>query len=122
MALKRFLCWFGRYRWSRTLTKSCLTYTWNKQIRKDQNTVANEDSVEEVPHLFHTVNIDHKGPLNPREGGKGHFLLIMDAFLRFSQAYLVKSTVAIHIIEAMTTLIASFGIYPKLFLMEELLS
>ena len=41
-----------------------------KQIRKDQNTTPNEKWGEEVPYPFHTVHIDHRGPLNPMSDGK----------------------------------------------------
>ena len=102
------------YKWVRTLTKSCLTCRKNKQIRKDQTTAPNEKWGEEVPYPFHTVHIDHKGPLNPMSDGKHHCLVVIDAFSRFIQVYPVKSTDATHTIEAMSTFITSFGIPQKL--------
>ena len=92
------------YKWVRTLTKSCLTCRKNKQIRKDQNTAPNEKWGEEEPYPFHTVPIDHKGPLNPMSDGRHHCLAVIDAFSRFIQVYPVKST---------STFIVSFGILQK---------
>ena len=102
------------YKWVRTLTKSCLTWRKNKQIRRDQNTAPNEKWGEIVPYPFHTVHIDHEGPLNSMSDGKHHCLVVTDAFSRFSQVYPVKSTDATHTIEAMSTFITSFGIPQKL--------
>ena len=101
------------YKWVRTLTKSCLTCRKNKQIRKDQNTAPNE-KWGEVPHQFHTVHIDHKGPLNPMSDGKHHCLVLIDAFSRFIQVYPVKSTDATNTNEAMSIFITSFGVPQKL--------
>ena len=101
-------------KWVRTLTKSCLTWQKNKQIRKDQNTALNEKWGEEVPYPFHTVHFDQKGPLNPMSDGKHPCLVVIDAFSRSIQVYPVKSTDATHNIEAMSTFITSFGIPQKL--------
>ena len=114
LSLKRFFYWPGMYKWVRTLTKSCLTCRKNKQIRKDQNTAPNEKWGEEIPYPFHTVHIDHKGPLNPMSDSKHHCLVVTDAFLRFIQVYLVESTNATHTIEAMSTFMTSFGNPQKL--------
>ena len=78
------------YKWVRTVTKSCLTCRKNKRIRKDQITDPNEKWGEEVPYPFHTVHIDHKGPLNPMSDGKHHYFIVIDAFSRFIQVYPVK--------------------------------
>ena len=114
LTLKRLFYWPGMYKWVRTLTKSSLTCRKNKQIRKDQNTAPNEKRGEEVPYPFHTVHIDHKGPLNPMSDGKHHCLVVIDAFLLIIQVYRVKSTDATHTIEAMSIFITSFGIPQKL--------
>ena len=114
LSLKLFFHWPGMYKWVRTLTKSCLTCRKHKQIQKDQNTVPNEKWGEEVPYPFHTVNIDHKGPLNPMRDGKHHCLVVIDAFLRFSQVYPVKSTDATHTYGAMSIFRTSFEITQKL--------
>ena len=113
-SLKRFFYWPGMYKWVRTLTKICLTCRKNKQIRKDQNTAPNENWGEEVPYPFHTVHIDHKGPLNPMSDGKHHCLVVLDAFSRFMQVYPVKSTDVTHTIEAMSIFITFFWIPQKL--------
>ena len=102
------------YKWVRNLTKSCLTCRKKKQIRKDQNTAPIEKKREEVPYLFHTVHIDHKGPLNPMSDGKHNCLVVIDAFSRFIQVYPDKSTDATHTTECMSTLRPSFGIPQKL--------
>ena len=102
-------------KWVGTLTKSCLTYRKNKQIWKDQNTAPNKKWEHEIPYQFHTVHVDHKGPLKPMSDGKHPCLVVIDAFLlRFIQVYPVKSTDATHTIEAMSTFISSFGIPRKL--------
>ena len=85
-----------------------------KQIRKDQNTAPNEKWGEDVPYPFHTVHIDHKGPLNPMSDGKHHCLVVIDAFSRLVQVYPVKSTDATHTIEALSAFITPFGIPQKL--------
>ena len=90
LSLKRFFYWPGMYKWVRTVTKSCLTCRKNKRIRKDQITDPNEKWGEEVPYPFHTVHIDHKGPLNPMSDGKHHYFIVIDAFSRFIQVYPVK--------------------------------
>ena len=106
--------WPGKYNWVRTLTKSCLICRKNKQIRKDQNNAPNEKWGEELLYPFHTVHIDHKGPLNPMTEGDYHCLVVVDAFLRFIQVYPVKSTDATHTFETMSTFINAFGILQKL--------
>ena len=62
-----------------------------------------------VPYPFHTVHIDHKGPLNPMSDGKHHCLVVIDAFSRFIRVYPDKSTDATNTIEEMSTFIPSFG-------------
>ena len=108
------------YKWVRTLTNCCLSCRKKNQIWKDENTAPNEKWGEEVPYPFHTVHIDHKGPLSPMSDGKHHCLVVIDAFSRFIQVYLVKITDATHTIEAMYTFITSFGIPQNLIMMEEL--
>ena len=79
LSLKRFFYCPAMYKWVRILTKSCLTCRKNKQIRKDQNTAPNEKWGEEIPYPFHSIHIDHKGPLNPMSDGKHHRLVVIDA-------------------------------------------
>ena len=114
LSLKRFLYWPGRYKWVQTLTKSRLTCRKNKQIRNDQNTAPNENWRKKVIYPFHTVHIDHKGPLIPMSDGKNHCLVAIDVFLRFFQVYPNKSTNATNTIEAMSTSRTSFRIPQKL--------
>ena len=114
LSLKRFLYWPGMYKWVQTLTKSRITYRKNKQLRNDQNTAPNEKWRRKVLYPFHTVHIDHKGPLNRMSDGKNHCLVAIDAFLRFFHVYPVKSTNATHTIEAMSTFRTSFRIPQKL--------
>ena len=63
---------------------------------------------------FHTVHIDHKGPMNPMSDGKHHCLFVLDAFSGFVQVYPVRSTDATHTIEAMSIFITYFGIPQKI--------
>ena len=114
LSLKRFFYWPGKNKWVTTLTKKCLTCRNNKKIGKDQKTAPNEKWAEEIPYPFHTVHIDHKGPLNPMTDGKPHCLVVIDAFSRISQVYPVKSTVPTYTMEAMSIFITSFGIAQKL--------
>ena len=103
LSLERFFYWPGMYKWVGTLTMSCLICRKNKQIRKDQNTAPNEKWGEQIPYPFHTVHIDHKGPLNSMSDGKHHCLVVIDEFSRCIQVYPVKSTDASFAIDAMTS-------------------
>ena len=53
---------------------------------------------EEEQSRIQAVHIDHKGTLNPTSDNKHHWLVVIDAFLRFVQMYPVKSTAATHVI------------------------
>ena len=93
----------------RTLTKGCLDCRKNKRGRKDQNINTNNNWGDKVPYRFHTVHIDHNGPLNPNSDGKHHCLVVLDEFSRFIQVYPVKLSCSIHTTEAITAFITSFG-------------
>ena len=62
---------------------------------------------------FHSVNIDHKGPLNPISDRK-HSCLVVDAFSSFIQVYPFELTDFTQTVEAMTTFRISFGLHQKL--------
>ena len=64
--------------------------------------------METVP--FRTVLIGHKGPLYPSSSGFEYCLVVVDSFSRFIQIYPVKSTSALHTIEAMENWILTFAI------------
>ena len=86
----------------------------NKQKRRDIHEAPLEKWADTVPFPFHTVHIDHKGPLNPPSSGKHHCLVIVDSFSRFIQDYPVRSTDAVDTINALEKFILSFGIPQKL--------
>ena len=67
-----------------------------------------------MTYPFHTVLIDHKGPLNPVSDRKCHCLVVVDAFSRCIQEYPVISTNSTNTIQAMTTFFTSFGIPHKI--------
>ena len=102
------------FKWVRTLRKRCLTCPRNKQVRKDQNTAPNEKCEEKVLYPFHTVHIDHLGPLNPMIHGRHHCSLVEDAFLHFIQVSPEKFADATHTIKAKSIFTTSFEIPQKL--------
>ena len=53
-------------------------------------------SGKKVPYRFHTVHIEHKGPLNPMSNGKHQCLFVLTALSRSIQVYPVESTDATH--------------------------
>ena len=92
----------------------CLDYQKNKQKRRDIHEAPLEKWTDTVPFPFHTVHIDHKGPLNPPSNGKHHCLVIVDSFSRFIQVYPVRSTDAVDTINTLEKFILSFGIPQKI--------
>ena len=64
--------------------------------------------METVP--FRTVHIDHKGPLYPSSSGFEHCLVVVYSFPQFIPVNPVKSTSALHTIEAMENWTLTFGI------------
>ena len=63
---------------------------------------------------FHTVHIDHKGPINPPSNGNKHCLVVIDSFSRYIQFYPVSSTSASETISAVEKFFLTFGIPQKL--------
>ena len=59
---------------------------------------------------FHTIHIDHKGPIHPTSAGNVHCILIIDAFSRFLMVYPVRNTTALASITAVEKWILSIGI------------
>ena len=53
---------------------------------------------------------DHKGPLPPSSSDFEHYHVVVDSFSRFIQVFPVKSTSALHTIEAMENWILTSGI------------
>ena len=113
-SIKRFFFWPGLFKWVNHLIASCLDCQKNKNKRKDLNEAPLEKWTDTVPFPFHTVHIDHKGPLNPPSNGKHHCLVIVDSFSRFLQVYPVRTTSAQDTINALEKFILSFGIPQKL--------
>ena len=101
------------YKWIENLIADCLDCQNNKQKRRDIHEAPLEKWTDTVPFPFHTIHIDHKGPLNPPSKGKHHFLVIVDSFSRFMQVYPVRSTDAVDTINAVEKIILSFGIPEK---------
>ena len=112
--VKRFFYWPGMYKWIENLITDCLECQKNKQKRRDIHEAPLEKWTDTVPFPFHTVHIDHKGPLNPPSNGKHHCLVIVDSFSRFIQVYPVRSTDAVDTINALEKFILSFAIPQKL--------
>ncbi len=113
-SLKRFFFWPGMYKWIISLIADCQNCQTNKHKRHDQSQAELQPWTETVPFPFHTVHIDHKGPLNPVSNGYKHCLVIVDSFSRFIQIYPVENTSANGTIDAMEKFILSFGIPQKL--------
>ena len=96
---KTFYYWPGMFGWICALTAGCLTCQKNKPEPKHRNRVPLEEWPNEtVP--FHTVHIDHKGPLHPISANNVHCLLILDAFSQFLIVYPVRNTTALATITA----------------------
>ena len=70
--IKRFFFWPGMYKWINQLMliAGCLDCQKNKHKRHDLNQAPSEKWTDTVPFPFHTVHIDHKGPINPTSNGK----------------------------------------------------
>ena len=65
----------------------CIMYAapGNKQER-------NLYSIPKVPLPFHTIHIDHLGPLPSIKSKRKHLLVVVDAFTKFTKLYPVNST------------------------------
>ena len=87
----------------------------NKQKRNDLDEAPLKPwpGLETVP--FRTVHSDHKGSLYPSSSGSEPCLIVEDSFFRFIQVYPVKTTSALHAIEAMENWILTFG-FPQILL------
>ena len=113
-SIKRIFYWPGLYKWVSHLIANCLDCQKNKQKRKELNETPLEKWTETVPFPFHTVNIDHKGPINPPSNGNKHCLVVIDSFSRYIQVYPVSSTSASETISALEKFFLTFGIPQKL--------
>ena len=112
--IRSFFYWPGMYKWVHALIADCINCQSNKHKRHDINEAEVQKWSEKVPLPFHTVHIDHKGPLNPKSFGYQHCLVVVDAFSRFIQVYPVQSTTAADTVKAMERFITTFGIPQKL--------
>ena len=108
--LKRYFFFPGMFKRVTVLINDSLSCQKNKQKRKDLYEAPLQlwGGLETVP--FRTVHVDHKGPLYPSSSDFEHWLLVVDSFFQFIQVYPVKSTSALHSIEAMENWILTFGI------------
>ena len=111
-SIKCFFYWPGLYKLVSHLTANCLDCQKNKQKRKDEAPL--EKWTETVPFPFHTVHIDHKGPIKPPSNGNKHCLVVIDSFSRYIQIYPVSSTSASKTISALEQFFLTFGIPQKL--------
>ena len=112
-SIKRFFYWPGLYKWVSHFIANCLDCQKNKQKRKDLNEAPLEKWTETVPFPFHTVHIDHKGPINPPSNGNKHCLVVIDSFSRYIQVYPVSSTSASETISALEKFCFSLLVYHK---------
>lgn len=64
---------------------------------------------EEITSPFHTLYVDHFGPLTETKKGYKYILVIVDAFTRFSWLYATKSTSSKEVIEHLKPLFSIFG-------------
>ena len=100
------------YKLIENLIADCRDCQKNKQKRRDIHESPLEKWTDTVPFPFHTVHIDHKGPLNPPSNGKHHCLVIVDSFSRFIQVYPVCSTDAVDTVKVLEKLLCLLK-YPK---------
>ena len=112
--IKRFFFWPGMYKWITQLIAGCLDCQKNKHKRHDLNQAPLEQWTDTVPFPFHTVHIDHKGPINPTSNGKKHCLVVVDSFSRFLQVYPVANTTAFETMKTLEKFALTFGIPQKL--------
>ena len=73
------------------LTADCLTCRNKKPKPKHGNEEPTEERQNETV-LFPKIHIDHKGPVHPSSNRNLHFVLVIDAFSRFSMVYLAPNT------------------------------
>ena len=97
--IKRFFFWPGMFKWITQLIAGCLDCQKNKHKRHDLNQAPLEQWTDTVPFPFHTVHIDHKGPINPTSNGKKQCLVVVDSLSRFLQVYPVVNTTAFETIK-----------------------
>ena len=102
------------YKWITQLLARCLDCQKNKHKRHDLNQAPLEQWTDTVPFPFHTVHIDHKGPINPTSNGKKLCLVVVDSLSRFLQVYPVANTTAFETIKTLEKFILTFGIPQKL--------
>lgn len=65
--------------------------------------------VEEIAIPFHTLYIDHFGPLQETEDGYKHITVVVHAFSRFTWLFATKSTGSREIMNHLNFLFSSFG-------------
>lgn len=57
-----------------------------------RSNVRNLHSINKVPEPFHTIHIDHFGPLPALKSKRKHVLTVIDSFTKFTKLYAVNST------------------------------
>ena len=105
---KRFYYWPGMFDWICALPADCLTCQNNKPKPKHKNEFPLEEWQNEFTP-FHTIQIDHKGPLHSPSNRNLHCILVIDAFSRFLLVYPVTNTGAQASISAVEKCVHWFG-------------
>ena len=101
------------YKWIPQLIAGCLDLQKNKHKLHDLNQAPLEQWTDTVPFPFHTVHIDHKGPINPTSNGKtlfscGRFIFSIPPSIS------IANTTAFETIKTLEKFILIFGIPQKL--------
>lgn len=82
----------------------CLTFN-PKSGRKE----AKLKIFERIKEPFHTIHIDHMGPLEKTKKGKLHILAIVDGFTKFIRLFGTKTTNSTEVINALNKYIRAYG-------------
>lgn len=70
--------------------KSCIPCILYSQTTK--RTETNLHSIPKIPLPFHTIHIDHFGPLPALKSKRKHLLVVIDSFTKYVRLYAVNST------------------------------
>ena len=108
--ISRYFYWPGMYKWVTMLIQDCIDCQKNKSKRHDLNEAPLQQWGELETTPFHTIHIDHKGPLRPSSNDYLYCLVIVDAFSRFIQVYPTSSQSSQETISCMEQFITAFGI------------
>lgn len=65
--------------------------------------------IDKIPIPFHTIHIDHVGPLTRSTGGKKHILVLIDAFTKFIFLCPTRNTSTAPVIKFLTSIFSTYG-------------